>query len=219
MALSLSNSFKAGDAIVLAGWDTNFDEIEAETNAFPTAGAIGAGVVHEVDIAQRAVTPDKIENDIQFLNLPKCKTIALADLDANFTDNDHLVSLLYTQSRKSAVFADGDFTAGEILIDADTASSQQKMTLPNGRILIFGYEQCLHSAGGSKTDTVTLTGLSAVYDAFAIAIGDKATYGINSELSMVVTGLTTTLLSVNLYIRSYASGVGIYGYCYFVIGK
>jgi hypothetical protein len=226
MALTLTNSFKAGDAIVMSQWDTNFNEIEAEINAFPTNGAIGTGVVHEIDIAQAAVTAAKIEDNIQFVTMPKCKTVALADLDSSFNNDDQLVSMLFALTKKSAVFSDGDFTSGEYLFDEDTTSISEKVTLPNGRVLVFGYKKLTTAitvsvnGSGNKSDTLDLTahGLTAVYVAFPIVHGSKGIYGQVSELTCTMTALTTTALTVYLNARSIASG-GVWGYFYMVIGK
>jgi hypothetical protein len=222
MTLALTNSYKAGDAIVMSQWDTNFNEIEAEINAFPTNGAIGTGVVREIDIAQAAVTAVKIEDNIQFVTIPKCKTVALADLDSSFTNDDHLVSLLFALTKKSDVFSTGDFTSGEYLFDEDTVSINEKVTLPNGRILVFGYKKLttVITASGGVSDTTDLTahGFTAIYSAFPIVHGTKGTYGQVSELTCTVTALTTIALTVYLYARSIASG-GIWGYFYMVIGK
>lgn len=215
MTLALTNSFAAGGQIVLSQWDTNFTQIKNELDAFPTNGAIGTGVVREIDIAQRAITPDKIENNIQFTTLPKCLTTTTM---SDFSHDDHLVSQLYALTQFAAVFSEGDFTGGEILFDEDTASISEKVVFPNGRILVVGYQKCNTTTAKADTTDLTAHGLAAVYAGFPIVCGTKGIYGQVSELTCVMTALTPTALTVYLYPRSVANG-SIFGYFYMVIGK
>jgi hypothetical protein len=219
MTLSMTNSFVAGGQIVLAGWDANFTQIKNELDAFPTNGAFGTAVVQEVDLAQRAITPAKIEDNIQFVTLPKTLS---GTTSTETTHDDHLINLYYARELFAAVFSEGDFTGGEILFDGSTNSVSEKIVLPNGRIIVLGYKTCsITTSATIKSDSVDLTahGFSAVYAAFPIVSGSKSILGQISELTCALTALTTTTLTVTIYCRSVVSGSSVYGYFYMVIGK